>query len=250
MLSNPRTSFRVASGNDVHSSVSGTFVSAVIRGGCPRPHRPRRPLSLRVACSQPPGPLDQPKQALPADNRRAHTRLSNDPCTMANRLSGSGRTSSAPWPTSPPPAQPPGQGHPARRMQYRPGLLDGFLAGTGLSLWTRPNTQRTPRIKDLLVGSNGYLAPARRGTDRGEEGRPVNSAEHYVWAERLLDRVRGVPSHATWRLSRFTRRHPVLCLNEPGAAPGHRAARIRQPMASACRRGRSLGLSFRAVRIG
>ena len=34
--SNPRMSFRVASGNDVHSSVSGTFVSAVIWGGCPR----------------------------------------------------------------------------------------------------------------------------------------------------------------------------------------------------------------------
>jgi Asp-tRNA(Asn)/Glu-tRNA(Gln) amidotransferase A subunit family amidase len=30
MLSNPRMSFRVASGNEVHSSVSGTSVSAVI----------------------------------------------------------------------------------------------------------------------------------------------------------------------------------------------------------------------------
>ena len=86
MLSNPRMSFRVASGNDVHSSISGTFVSAVIWGGCPR--RPRRLPSPRVACSQPPGPLDQPKQALPADNRRAHTRLSNDPCTMANPTEG------------------------------------------------------------------------------------------------------------------------------------------------------------------
>ena len=81
MLSNPRMSFRVASGNDVHSSVFGTFVSAVIRGGCP----PRLP-SLRIKCLQPSGPPDQPKQALPADNRRAHIRLSNDPCTMTNRL--------------------------------------------------------------------------------------------------------------------------------------------------------------------
>ena len=87
MLSNPRTSFRVASGNDIHSSVSGTFVSAVIRGRCPR----RLP-SLRIACPQPPGPLHQPKQALPTYNRRANTRLSNAACTMANRLSRSGRT--------------------------------------------------------------------------------------------------------------------------------------------------------------
>ncbi|HEV2242451.1 MAG TPA: hypothetical protein VGS19_13785 [Streptosporangiaceae bacterium] len=39
---------------------------------------------------QPLGPLDQPKQALPADNRLAHTRLSNDACTVANRLNACG----------------------------------------------------------------------------------------------------------------------------------------------------------------
>ena len=97
MLSNPRMSFRAASGNDVHSSVSGTFVSAVIWGGCPR--RPRRLPSPRVACSQPLGPLDKPKQALPADNRRIFTRLRNDPCTVTNRLSQYGQTSSDRWPT-------------------------------------------------------------------------------------------------------------------------------------------------------
>ena len=48
------------------------------------------------------------------------------------------------------------------------------------------------------VGSPGRWRPAiravpvRRGTDRGEGGRAVNGADHYVWAERLLDRVRGV----------------------------------------------------------
>ena len=36
----------------------------------------------------------QPEQALPADNRRAHTRLSNDARTMANRRIGVGRGSS------------------------------------------------------------------------------------------------------------------------------------------------------------
>ena len=70
MLSNPRMSFRVASGNDVHSSPSETVVSAVIRRGCP----PRLP-SPQIACPQPSGPLDHPEQALHADNRRAYIRL-------------------------------------------------------------------------------------------------------------------------------------------------------------------------------
>jgi hypothetical protein len=76
MVSNRNTSFRFASGNDTHKALSETLVTAAISGGSP----------------QPPGPLDQPKQALPADNRRAHARLANDARTMDNRLRAPGRT--------------------------------------------------------------------------------------------------------------------------------------------------------------
>jgi len=44
MLSNRKTSFRFASGNDTHKALSGTLVTVAISGGSP----------------QPPGPLDQP----------------------------------------------------------------------------------------------------------------------------------------------------------------------------------------------
>jgi hypothetical protein len=76
MLSNLKTSFRFASGNDTHKTLSGTFATAAIPGRSP----------------QPPGPLDQPKQALPADDRRDHARLANDARTMDNRLNQSGHT--------------------------------------------------------------------------------------------------------------------------------------------------------------
>ena len=76
MLSNLKTSFRFSSGNDTHKSLSGTFVTAAISGRSPQP------LSA----------LDQPKQALPADDRRDHARLANDARTMDNRLNGSGKT--------------------------------------------------------------------------------------------------------------------------------------------------------------
>ena len=72
MLSNPRMSFRVTSGNDLHSSPSETVVTAVIWRRCPHPHRP---LPLQVTCRQPLSPLHQPQQALPAG--RAYTRPSN-----------------------------------------------------------------------------------------------------------------------------------------------------------------------------
>ena len=131
-------SLRATSGNDLHSSPSETLVTAVIWRRCPRPRRPRRAPSLRIACSQPPGPLNQPEQALPADNRRANSRLSNAACTIATiptesvwsllkrslanlakrdigQLTALVKTR-------------------LRRMQYRPGLLDGFLAGTRLDL--------------------------------------------------------------------------------------------------------------------
>src|SRR5262249_40199406 len=83
------------SGNDVHSSVSGILVNATIWGRCPRPHGQRRAVPLHLRWPQPLGPLDQPKQPLPADNRRARTRLSNAPCTMANRLRSTSPSSSA-----------------------------------------------------------------------------------------------------------------------------------------------------------
>jgi len=89
MLNNLKTSFRFASGNDAHSALSETLVSAIY-GGCPR--RPRRPAFPPAAAPQPFAPLHQPKQALPADNRRAHTRFANDPRTMDNRLNRCGRT--------------------------------------------------------------------------------------------------------------------------------------------------------------
>jgi hypothetical protein len=76
MLSNRKTSFRFVSGNDIHKALSGTLVTAAISGGSP----------------QPLGPLDQPKQALPAYDRRAHARLANDARTMDNRLRAPGRT--------------------------------------------------------------------------------------------------------------------------------------------------------------
>jgi hypothetical protein len=63
------------------------------------------PRLLRIACPQPLSPLHQPEQALPADNRHAYSRSSNDPCTTANRLKASGPSSNAaPSPTSPAPA--------------------------------------------------------------------------------------------------------------------------------------------------
>jgi hypothetical protein len=42
----------------------------------------------------------------------------------------------------------------------------------------------------------------------------------------LAARADGVPSHATWRLSRFTRRYPVHCLNEPGADVAPKGGRL------------------------
>jgi hypothetical protein len=89
MPSNLRTSFRFASGNNAHNALSETLISAIY-GGCPR--RPRRAVFSPAAALQPLGQLHQPKQALPADNRRAHARLANDPRTMNNRLRAPGRT--------------------------------------------------------------------------------------------------------------------------------------------------------------
>ena len=136
-------SFRVASGNDAHSSPSGTLVSAVIWRRCPRPRRPRRPASPGSACPQLPGPLHQPEQALPADKRCANSRLSNDPCTMANRLRGSGRCSSAASLANLAVASFAHLvqviRHGLKKIQYQPRLIEGCLTGTGLSLepdWT------------------------------------------------------------------------------------------------------------------
>ena len=36
-----------------------------------------------------------------------------------------------------------------KKIQYRPGLIEGCLAGTGLSPGPGQTTQRTSRIKDL-----------------------------------------------------------------------------------------------------
>ena len=132
MLSNPRMSFRVASGNDVHSSPSETVVSAVIRGGCPR----RLP-SLRIACPQLSGPLDQPEQPLPADNRRAHIRLCNDPCTVTNRLRASGsllKRAMANFAAADLDGLVRIVKRKLKKIQYRPHLIDGCLAATGLAI--------------------------------------------------------------------------------------------------------------------
>jgi hypothetical protein len=63
MLSNLKTSFRFASGNYTQKTLSETFATAAISGRSP----------------QPPSPLDQPKQALPADDRRDHAHLATMP---------------------------------------------------------------------------------------------------------------------------------------------------------------------------
>ncbi len=107
MFSSPRTMFRFASGNDVHSAVSGILFTTATCGQFPRPHCPRRPACPRIACPQSPSPLHQPEQTLPAENRRADARLANDPRTMASRLKASSPASSAGrWLTSPSPASP------------------------------------------------------------------------------------------------------------------------------------------------
>ena len=85
--------------------------------------------------------LHQPQQALPADNRRTHTRLPDAPCTMTNRLEGIWANMKN------------GLGNLAardvdelaaiiknrlKRIQYRPALIDGFLAQTGLTHEPQP----------------------------------------------------------------------------------------------------------------
>ena len=135
MPSSPRMSFRVASGNDAHSSPSGTLVAAVIWRRCPRPRRPRRSTS-RAACPQLPSPLHQPEQPLPADKRCANSRLSNDPCTMTNRLRASGRCSNGPGQLRRRQRGRPGRivKRKLKKIQYRPDLIDGCLAETGLTI--------------------------------------------------------------------------------------------------------------------
>jgi hypothetical protein len=56
---------------------------------------------------------------------------------MDNRLRASGRCSSGPWSTSPPPtflALVRIVKRKLKKIQYRPHLIDGCLAGTGLTI--------------------------------------------------------------------------------------------------------------------
>jgi hypothetical protein len=108
-----------------------------MRGGCPRPRPPRRPASLQPTCPQPLSLLHQPKQALPADNRacshtavqrRTHHDKPTEPVwshlkrSLANLAKRNLAQLTALIKTR------------LRRIQYRPGLLDGFHVGTGLDL--------------------------------------------------------------------------------------------------------------------
>ena len=150
MLSNPRMSFRFASGNDRHSAPSGILFTTVIWGRFPRPHRLRRPACRRIACPQPLSPLHQPEQALPADNRCAHTRLSNDALhhgkptegAWSNMKNGLGNLAACTLDQLAANIR-----NRLRRIQYRPGLIDGFLAQTGLAL--EPPTAETPSFQPL-----------------------------------------------------------------------------------------------------
>ena len=85
---------------------------------------------------------------------------------VSTRWKGSGRCSSAMcWPTRRRQLRPPGPRHPARpkKIQSQPGLIEGCLARTGLSLDVR--TQWTSRIIDLYFGRSCAVPPALKSRE-------------------------------------------------------------------------------------